>query len=233
MRIKTLALANGLLITGALLVSANSENRYQQATSSSLAGDFQFSDETAWKVHASPDPANQSSTLELVGRSDYQPPHRSPTSIALLDQHEVGSFSLTVRAQQTGREYGHRDLCFFFNFEGPDRYYYVHLATTPDANAHNIFLVDRADRRNLLPPQQQGVDWGTNVWRTVRIERSVTSGRIAVYFDDVQAPILEAFDKTLTRGLVGVGSFDDTGKFQDLELQSSDHQLVDSRNRFD
>jgi hypothetical protein len=44
------------------------------------------------------------------------------------------------------------------------------------------------------------------------------SGDIKAYLDDMAAPILTARDKTLSHGLVGVGSFDDTGCFDDIKL---------------
>ena len=46
------------------------------------------------------------------------------------------------------------------------------------------------------------------------------TGEIRAYLDDMTEPILTARDRTLGHGLVGVGSFDDTGAFDDLELRS-------------
>lgn len=168
-----------------------------------------FTDAAAWRVARDEDvPA-----LELFGASDYQPPFRSPLNIALLREWEFDSFTLDVELKQTGRAYGHRDLCLFFGVQSAQRFYYVHLATTPDANAHNVFLVDGAARRNLLSPQAHGVDWGDR-WHHVRLERDVDTGSIRVFFDDLKQPILEVVDRTLLRGRVGVGSFDDTGRFR-------------------
>ena len=174
-----------------------------------------FSDPDAWRWVED----EVRGALELHGASDYAPPFRSPRNIALLNDVEFGDFDLTVDAKQTGREYGHRDLCFFFGFQSPSRYYYVHLATTPDRNAHNVFLVDGAARRNLLPPQEEGVDWGTDAWHRVRIERRADAGTIRVFFDDLETPVLEVTDDTFGFGRVGVGSFDDTGRFRDLRVE--------------
>jgi hypothetical protein len=44
------------------------------------------------------------------------------------------------------------------------------------------------------------------------------TGEIKAYLDDMSISILTARDKTLGRGLVGVGSFDDTGCFDDIKL---------------
>ena len=177
---------------------------------------FDYTDGARWRVHEG--------SLELQAAGDYdpatayEPPHRSPHSIALLRDAEVGDFTLDVRLMQTGREYGHRDLCLFFGFEDAANFYYVHLATTPDPRAHNVFLVDDADRVALAPVPEDGADWGTDAWHDVRVERA--GARIRVFFDDELTHELE--DATHGAGRVGIGSFDDQGRFDDLVLASPD-----------
>ncbi|MFT5687677.1 MAG: hypothetical protein ACI8PQ_000507 [Planctomycetota bacterium] len=173
--------------------------------------DWLFSDREAWKTTTIGD-------LELLGGSKYTPAHRSPLNIALLKTPLVGDFVLEAELKQTGREYGHRDLCLFFGFEGASRYYYAHLATKPDPNAHNVMLVDNAPRRNLLEPLAEGVDWGEDEWHRVRVERNCTSGLIRVFFDDMETPKLEVNDTTLGFGRVGFGSFDDQGLVRRIRL---------------
>jgi len=165
--------------------------------------------------------------LQLFAAADYAPPHRSPLAIALVDGAEFRSFVLDAEMQQTGREYGHRDLCVIFGFESTERFYYTHLATTPDQNAHNVFLVDRAPRRNLLPPQAAGVDWGQAEWHHIRVVRDVDEGRVQVYFDDMDTPVLDAVDATIEWGRIGFGSFDDTGMFRRLHLTDQESRPLD------
>ncbi len=159
-------------------------------------------------------------SLELLGKSEYSPPFRSPHSIALIDELLVADFDLDVDLMQTGREYGHRDMCLFFGFESPSRFYYVHLASQPDPHAHNIFLVDDAPRRAISPVGEKGIDWGEEIWHHVRIERRVESGTIRVFFDDMETPVLETVDKTLSWGRVGFGSFDDSGRVARLRVSA-------------
>lgn len=187
-------------------------------------GNFHFSDESVWKWGMSREVPGDPliSYLELEGGGSYSPPHRSPLAIALLREPEVGSFVLEAKLLQTGRQYGHRDLCIFFGYQDPAHFYYVHLATTPDAHACNIFLVDGADRVAIATIPDSGVDWGEDVWHRVRIERSLVGGEISVYFDDMTTPVLEAVDTTLGRGRIGFGSFDDSGRFTDVLLWSPD-----------
>ncbi|MEM7202954.1 MAG: arylsulfatase [Planctomycetota bacterium] len=158
--------------------------------------------------------------VRTEGQGAYTPPVRSPRGIALLDGIEVGDFELRLRVRQTGREYAHRDLCFFFGFQDPSRFYYAHLATRADEHAHGVFLVDRAPRRKLADGGgSDGVAWGDG-WHDVRIERSLADGRIAVWFDDAPEPLFELRDKTLGFGRLGFGSFDDTGAFESLALEA-------------
>jgi hypothetical protein len=46
----------------------------------------------------------------------------------------------------------------------------------------------------------------------------VTTGRIAVYFDDLETPLMEATDTTFTSGRVGIGSFDDMNDFTQVKV---------------
>lgn len=107
--------------------------------------DFEFSDATAWKLSET----SNNKSLELFGKSNYTPRVRSPYNIAVLKSIMVGSFILEVELKQTGQEYDHRDMCLFFGMKDPANFYYVHIATASDANAHNIFIVNDEIRRNI------------------------------------------------------------------------------------
>ena len=62
-----------------------------------------------------------------------------------------------------------------------------------------------------------GTNWNDE-WHHARIVRDVKSGKIEIYFDDMKTPIMTATDKTFAWGKVGIGSFDDTGRFDDVFL---------------
>ena len=178
--------------------------------------EWTMTDSAAWKsVHDSSGDA-----IELFKQSAYKPEVRSPLNIALLNDSSVGDFTLNLEALQTSKEYGHRDLCLFFGFQSPTQFYYVHMATAADEHAHNIFLEDHAPRRALATSTTKGIDWGTNVWHHLKLERSLKDGAIRVYFDDLSKPIMTAQDKTFGEGAIGIGSFDDTGKFRSIHLHA-------------
>lgn len=153
-------------------------------------------------------------------KSTYQPKHRSPVHVALLQPYRVGDFVLDLEAMSTTPTYGHQDLCLFFGVESPSRYYYVHLAPAPDANAHNVFIVNDAPRKNLLEPQKKGVEWKPNTWHKLRLVRQASAGKVEVYFDDLTKPVLTAEDRTFPSGYVGFGSFDDTGRFRNAKIST-------------
>lgn len=159
-------------------------------------------------------------SLELLAGQHYAPPFRSPEHIALLGDIEVADFDLDADLLQTGRDYGHRDLCLFFGFQSPERFYYVHLAPAPDPHAHNVFRVDGAPRAALAPVPAHGVDWGRDEWHHVRIERRVGPGTIRVFWDGGAEPILTATCARFDRGRLGFGSFDDSGRFANVVVKA-------------
>lgn len=175
---------------------------------------FVFTDTAAWKLSGE----GAGRALELHQQSAYQPPVRSPVNIALLADRQFDDFILEVDMLQTGREYGHRDMCIFFGLQSPQEFYYVHLATKADPNAHNVFIVNHAPRKNFADKTTDGVNWGLEVWHRVRVERRVREGTIKVFFDDLEKPVMEAKDTTFGAGHIGFGSFDDTGKVKNIRI---------------
>jgi hypothetical protein len=83
--------------------------------------------------------------------------------------------------------------------------------------------VNGADRVkiNLEPPGKSVFRLTDTNWHTFKVTCDAATGRIAAYLDDLTEPILTAVDKTLSHGLAGVGSFDDTGFFDDLSLRGT------------
>jgi len=172
-----------------------------------------FTDDKAWEVRREED----NHALALHKSSQYQPPVRSPHSIARIEGLQVSDFVLEARLKQIGKEYGHRDLCIFFGYQDPSHFYYCHIATKADPHAHSIFIVDGKPRLSIAKERTSGADWGTGYHR-VRMVRCAESGKIQVYFDDMETPIMEAEDKTFLKGEIGFGSFDDVGLFDDIKV---------------
>lgn len=192
-----------------------------------------FSDPAAWKFVADEN-GRGDLTLDYdrkAYKSPYAPKHRSPIHIALVRQFPFTDFALDIEVMSTTELYGHQDACLFFGFQDPQHFYYVHLAPTPDANAHNVFIVNDAARKNLLEPQKKGIAWKKDTWHKLRLLRQGSTGKIAVYFDDFTTPVLTADDKTFAKGFVGFGSFDDTARFRNLRV-SAKNLTIDNQADF-
>ncbi|MBI2423033.1 MAG: hypothetical protein HYV27_09415 [Candidatus Hydrogenedentes bacterium] len=184
-----------------------------QSTFDSGLEDWRFTDEKAWKIVEE----DGNKVLALTAQSKYFPPVRSPINQALLKDLNLSDFVIEVRLKQTGREYGHRDLCLFFNHQDPAHFYYVHLATTADEHANSIFLVNGEPRVSIAKERTDGTKW-TSAYHQVKIERDTAAGAIKVYFDDMEKPVMVAEDKHFLSGAIGLGSFDDVGQFDDLKI---------------
>lgn len=146
-------------------------------------------------------------------------PIRRPAALAILKSQPLTDLTFRVDVKSTAPpDLAVRDVQIVLGYQSPTRFYYVHLSAKTDAVHNGIFLVDNADRRRLdkLDSKAPLTD---QAWHRVRLEREVESGRIAVYFDDAPEPVLSVVDKTLTWGRVGIGSFDETGEFRNVELK--------------
>lgn len=182
--------------------------------SNSLKG-FEMTDSSVWRISK----GDIGKCLELYGQSKYIPQVRSPFNIALIKDVLVGDFILELRLNQNGKEYGHRDLCVMFGISNASNFYYTHIASKADAHANSIFIVNDEPRKSIATKRTDGTNWGSKKeWHTVRIVRKVKEGLIEVYFDDMATPIMRATDTHFKTGNLGFGSFDDTGKFDDIKI---------------
>lgn len=179
------------------------------------AGNWEPTDPNAWTIAE----AGGNKVYENLGGSKYEPPYRSPKNISLLKGHAVGDFVLTAKVQTTKESYGHRDMCLFFGYQNPSNYYYIHLGQKKDPHANQIFLVNEAPRIAISEKATEGTPWKDKTWHNVKIVRKISDGLIEVYFDDMETPTHVAHDKTFTWGRIGLGTFDDKGMWDDVELR--------------
>jgi len=195
------------------------------AASLIAASDFEKGSAAGWRPN---DPAHWR-VVDESGSKVYEltapgtpGPVRAPTSISVLAGHDVGSFEFTGRLRcDTDPATAVRDMCVFFHYQDPTHFSYVHFAGTSDG-VHNIIgLVAGADRVkiNAEPAGSSVFRLTDRSWHAFKVTCDAATGEIRAYLDDLKTPILTARDDTLAHGLVGVGSFDDTGAFDDLVLR--------------
>ncbi|MBN2021423.1 MAG: hypothetical protein JW809_01395 [Pirellulales bacterium] len=176
---------------------------------------WQPTDPAAWRVRHT----ERGNAYNQFKQSKYAPPRRSPFNVSLLKDYFVGDFVLTVRVQSTHKTTSaHRDMCVFFGYQDNAHFYYAHLGKVPDPNSSQIMIVDDAPRRMITENKPPGIPWDDG-WHTVKVVRRVDDGLIEIYFDDVDKPNMVAHDKTFAWGRIGLGSFDDHGNWDELELR--------------
>jgi len=150
---------------------------------------------------------------------------RAPTSWSVWAGTDSASFEFSGRMTcYTDPAVPGRDMCVFFHYQDPTHFYYVHFAGE-SAEFHNIIgLVNGADRVkiNAEPAGGSVFRLTDRAWHAFKVTCDGATGQIRAYLDDLKVPILTARDRTLGHGLVGVGSFDDTGAFDNLKFVNPD-----------
>lgn len=174
--------------------------------------DLEFTDREAWKLSTE----KGKPALALYRSSKYKPKVQSALSIALLTSHKFGDFVLEAELLQDGAEYAHRDLCLFFGFQDPTHYYYAHFASKTDDRANQVFIVNERPFTKITSKTTAGSKWGKDQFHKVRVQRIGT--KIAVWFDDLETPAMLADDKNFGSGMIGLGSYNDTGHFANVRL---------------
>ncbi|MHC4212566.1 MAG: 3-keto-disaccharide hydrolase [Planctomycetota bacterium] len=174
---------------------------------------FKATDPEAWKI----EDGRGGKVLSLIVQSKYKPPVRSPLNINWIDQEVNGSFVLDLKVHSTTKEYPHRDMCLFFGRQDPSHFYYVHLGSRADRSANTIHIVDGKDRVSIVETRTDGTKWSES-WHRVRLARDAESGKIEVFFDDMAKPIMTAVNHRFKSGKVGIGTFDDLGRYDDIRL---------------
>jgi hypothetical protein len=171
-------------------------------------------DPEAWSVEN----VDDNPCYRLLRAGSYQPPHRSPFRFALLKDVYLADFVLEARVRSTTPDYPHRDMVLIFGYQDPAHFYYVHFGKQTDDHANQVFIVNAADRAKISLSTTDGTPWD-DAWHHVKLVRRVEEGTIEVYFDDLETPAMRARDRTFAWGQVGLGSFDDTGDWDDVTLR--------------
>jgi hypothetical protein len=144
---------------------------------------------------------------------------RRPRQFGLVIGPKVGSFTFQTRLRRE-----RRSLIIVFNYVDTLHFYYAHLSqdTGHKVPVHNgIFIVNGGARRRIAGRDAPAALPDTD-WHTARVVRDAETGQIGVYMDGSTQPLFSVSDRTFTCGRMGIGSFDETGDFDDIELHSRD-----------
>ena len=190
---------------------------FQEDFEDNVLDAWQPTDADAWRIES----VNGNPVLSLFSASDYDPPVSSPKNINLIKDLVVGDFLMDIKMRSTTEDYGHRDLCLVFGYRDASHFYYIHLANEADSHAHSIFLVNGEPRVSIAKTRTDGIVWGED-WHDVRVVRDSSTGEIELYFDDFTRPIMTAVDTLFRYGKIGVGSYDDTGYFDNIVIRGKE-----------
>jgi hypothetical protein len=171
-----------------------------------------------WTMDGSGAWAVRDGLLALVKAGVPGGPIRRPAGLAILKSAPLGHVTVEaeVRSDQPV-DLLVRDVNLVVGWQSSTRFYYIHLAGRTDEVHNGIFLVNDADRKRLDQPTSVP-QLRDQAWHRVRVERDPASGRIAVFVDGGATPVLEAIDRTLAAGRIGVGSFDETAEFRNITV---------------
>lgn len=144
---------------------------------------------------------------------------RRPMQFALIKGLKVGSFDFRTRVRREGKS-----MIVVFNYVDSLHFYYTHLSADSGKQqpVHNgIFLVNNAPRVRIAGLDAQPALPDAS-WHQIRVLRDASSGRVEVWSDVSSQPLFTMVDRTFECGQVGIGSFDETGDFDDVDLRSDD-----------
>lgn len=169
---------------------------------------------------------SETGTVILDQPGAQRPPVRRPSAYLLLPGIVWSDLTLTLEARTLAPpETINRDIVLLFGYTDDTHYYYAHLSSRSDGEAHTVIMKVAGDvretiQRESLPPPPLG-----NEWQTFRV-RLYPDGEIKVFVDDFEHPLLSAHDTTYPAGAVGFGSFDDRAEFRLVTVSGEQHPAI-------
>lgn len=173
---------------------------------------WSYGDPAAWEWTGAGDDA----VLSLKKQSEFKPKVRSPFNLAWFSGGQWDSFTLNAEVRLDLFNKGNNDVCIAFSKESDTKFYYAHLGEKADAVHLQLHLVNDADRKAITTQGAETLPWKPEAWHQVKVVRNAADGTIKVWFDGRE--VLAATDKTLGKGAVGLGSFDDLGSFRNVRI---------------
>jgi hypothetical protein len=144
---------------------------------------------------------------------------RRPLQFARLRKANVGSFTFEARVRREGHS-----MIVVFNYVDTLHFYYTHLSSDrgTEQPVHNGLFIVNGEPRKRIAGTEAAPALPNQEWHKVRVARDARGGSIEVFVDDQKTPLFSVVDRTFTCGQIGIGSFDETGDFDDIKLSSED-----------
>jgi hypothetical protein len=165
-----------------------------------------------WSV----DQENGMPVLHLVTPRGPVPGPRRPIQFALADTHDFFRVAMDADVKPLKKS-----LILVFAYRDAAHFDYAHLSTDTGLKqpVHNgIFHVYGGERVRISSPQGPPAFPATNHWYHVQLVYEGGSGRVDVSVDGRRVPALQAVDRSLSAGKIGLGSFDETADFRNVKF---------------
>lgn len=170
--------------------------------------------EQDWKIS---DDAGTPMLQLLVGREPLPGPRR-PGQFALMEMPPAQHIVLEADVRPTKRS-----LMIVYAYQDAAHFDYVHFSTDTAMKqpVHNgVFHVYGGERVRISAATGPAAFSGINQWFHLKVQWDGTTGEVQGFVDGVAVPALHAVDLSLQEGKVGIGSFDETGDFKNLKIET-------------
>jgi hypothetical protein len=162
----------------------------------------------------------QQAVLRLVTPRGPLPGPRRPIQFALADVPSYGQ--LIVEADVLPLD---KSLMIVFAYKDEAHFDYAHLSidTAEKQPVHNgIFHVYGGERVRISAERGAASFAASGRWYHVKLTHDAGTGTVAVEVDGRPVPALEAVDRSLGAGRVGIGSFDERAAFKNVRISRPD-----------
>jgi len=188
--------------------------------SSSFAGDTITVFGKAWTVPSMQDwkvaEDHGEPMLQLLVGREPAPGPRRPSQFALPVMPPSTKVTLDADVRPAKRS-----LMIVFAYKDPAHFDYVHFSidTGEKQPMHNgVFHVYGGERVRISNIAGPAAFASTGRWYHVKVQWDGTTGNVQGFVDGRPVPALHAVDLSLSEGRVGIGSFDETGDFKNVQM---------------
>lgn len=165
-----------------------------------------------WKV----DSEDGTVVLKLVTGREPLPGPRRPMQFAVAETPAYSQVTVDADVKPFARS-----LMIVFAYRDATHFDYAHLSSdagTTQTHHNGIFHVYGGERVRISSEAGPASFPEQNRWYRVHLTFDGASGQVAVAVDGKAVPALQAVDRSLTSGRVGIGSFDETGGFRNVSI---------------
>jgi hypothetical protein len=164
-----------------------------------------------WKVE------DNGTELHLVQNRGPLPGPRRPIQFAIAQTAPFEKVTVEADVMPLAKS-----LLIVFAYKDEAHFDYAHLSTDKgsDIAVHNgIFHVYGGERVRISNEAGPASFPETKKWYHVKLEHDGITGQVRVWVDGKAIPALDAVDKSLTSGRVGIGSFDEWAVFRNVKIE--------------